>query len=152
MARMARMARMATSEFTESVTAASTFVQLLSNTWTASSAGAWLISTLVQRGRNGPFTRDLIYAKSPFFAKAFGGTFQDGIDQSIHLREDAPPGFELVVYWLYRGQLPPILDEREIAPAHGHSKPTLHPDSWNSSSKPRSSSFRTKSRSKPLTI
>ena len=53
--------------------------------------------------------KDLICSKSPFFEKAFSGSFREGINSSIYLNEDHPCGFELLVHWLYRGHLPEVI-------------------------------------------
>lgn len=67
--------------------------------------------------------KKLLCHQSPFFAKAFDGGFEETVHGKMTLEEDDSYAFEIFLYWLYRGHLPPakpIGDRgRNLAFSHG---------------------------------
>lgn len=71
----------------------------------------------------------LICARLPFFERASQESFKEGVQQSIHLKEDDPSGFELFVPWLYRRCLPTMMPQ-EAPVGMAYNKPAdRDPDS-----------------------
>ena len=49
--------------------------------------------------------KDLLGSKSVFFKQAFGSRFREAQEMEVLLPEEDPEIFEILVYWMYRGNL-----------------------------------------------
>jgi hypothetical protein len=52
--------------------------------------------------------KDLLTKQSEYFNSALNGKFKEAEENSIHLEEESPATFDLLVGWLYQGRIPAI--------------------------------------------
>jgi len=50
--------------------------------------------------------KSLLTAQSEYFDRALNGKFKEADEQTIRLTEESPDAFDLLIGWLYQGQLP----------------------------------------------
>ncbi len=51
----------------------------------------------------------LLCARSPFFNNAFNGSFAEASSSTLQMSYDEPAAFDMVVQWLYKGSIDPMM-------------------------------------------